>query len=94
MPKGQSIAFTLSSLLAAGLLLAPAAVASEQLVAYEIVDESSIPNSLTGKPGDPARGRAGPIPRGHPRRDRLRTPSRLLDHDAGRRHLAGRTGHR
>ena len=57
MPKGQSIAFTLSSLLAAGLLLAPAAVASEQLVAYEIVDESSILNSLTGKPGDPARGR-------------------------------------
>jgi sulfur-oxidizing protein SoxX len=31
--------------------------AADELVKYEIVDESSIPKSLTGKPGDPVAGR-------------------------------------
>ena len=30
---------------------------AEETVAYEIVDESSIPESLTGRPGDPDKGR-------------------------------------
>ena len=34
-----------------------AAAMAEELVAFKIVDESSIPASLTGKPGDPANGR-------------------------------------
>lgn len=34
-----------------------ATAAAQDLVAYKIVDESSIPASLTGKPGDPANGR-------------------------------------
>lgn len=31
--------------------------AAEDFVAFKIVDNQSIPQSLTGKPGDPARGR-------------------------------------
>lgn len=39
------------------LLLLPVPGTAETLVAYEIVDGREIPSSLTGKPGDPARGR-------------------------------------
>lgn len=35
----------------------PLAVAAEELVAYKITNEASIEKSLTGKPGDPVRGR-------------------------------------
>lgn len=38
--------------------LAPASVSAAELVNYTIVDGTSIPNSLTGEPGDPERGRA------------------------------------
>ena len=46
-------------LLAAALLAGgfSAAAAAAELVAFKIVDESSIPDSLTGKAGDPANGR-------------------------------------
>jgi len=42
---------------AAGIALAAANASAEQIVRYKIVDDASIPQSLTGKPGDPARGR-------------------------------------
>jgi sulfur-oxidizing protein SoxX len=32
-------------------------VAADEMVAYQIVDEVSIPKSLTGQPGDPVEGR-------------------------------------
>lgn len=53
------------TVLAAPLLLAAGATAAfgEDLVEYEIVDGISIPESLTGKPGDPARGREVAIDR-------------------------------
>ena len=57
VPKGQSIYLTISTLLAVGLLVAPAAVASEQMAAYEVVDENSIPKPLTDQAGDPVSGR-------------------------------------
>ena len=44
--------------LVAAAALAGAARASEPVVAYTIVDGRAIPESLTGKPGDPERGRA------------------------------------
>ena len=34
------------------------AAPAEEPVAYEVVDEASIPEPLTGKPGDPDKGRA------------------------------------
>jgi sulfur-oxidizing protein SoxX len=45
------------ALLAVVLTAGAPAVAAETLVSYEIVDDA-IPNSLTGRPGDPVRGRA------------------------------------
>lgn len=53
---------TLSALTAAGVLVAGAAGAAErqvteQGITYTIVDESIIPQSLTGRPGDPEKGR-------------------------------------
>ena len=51
----------LNSLGAAGIALLllgqPGLIQAEELVAYEIVDEYSIPKPLTGKPGDPGKGR-------------------------------------
>ena len=44
------------------LVAGPAHAAADQ-VAYNIVDGVSIPNSLTGKPGDPVKGRAVAINR-------------------------------
>jgi len=43
---GAVVALTLSS-----------AVGAAEMAKYEVVDDSSIPESLTGKPGDPANGR-------------------------------------
>jgi L-cysteine S-thiosulfotransferase len=40
------------------LALAQPAGGAERVVAYEIVDASTIPDSLTGRPGDPEAGRA------------------------------------
>ncbi len=44
---------------AVGLMLGASAVAgeAEKLVKYEVVDQPTIPKSLTGKPGDAAQGR-------------------------------------
>ena len=39
------------------IVLATGAAHAAQQVAYNIVDGTSIPESLTGKPGDPAKGR-------------------------------------
>ncbi len=39
------------------LVINGAGAKAQELVKYEIVDETSIPKSLTGKPGDPANGR-------------------------------------
>lgn len=55
--KGLGIGFGFATCLAVGLLFASSASASEQLVAYKVIDESSIPQSLTGEAGDPLRGR-------------------------------------
>lgn len=44
-------------------LTAPALVAAQGAASYRIVDDSSIPESLTGKAGDPAKGRAVAINR-------------------------------
>ena len=52
--------FVVSALAAVvGLVLGTSAIAGEaaKLVKYQIVDESSIPKSLTGKPGDAKKGR-------------------------------------
>ncbi len=38
-------------------LCAAGPAAAEELAAFKVVDESSIPESLTGKPGDPVEGR-------------------------------------
>ncbi len=46
---------------AAAALMAAAPMSAgqaDEMVAYEIVDEESVPDSLTGKPGDPEQGRA------------------------------------
>jgi sulfur-oxidizing protein SoxX len=37
--------------------LAPVSATAEDLVSYKIADGTSIPQSLTGKPGDPEKGR-------------------------------------
>jgi len=47
---------TLALAPAVGIILSATAGAAE-MAKYEVVDESSIPKSLTGKPGDPAKGR-------------------------------------
>jgi sulfur-oxidizing protein SoxX len=44
------------AVLALGLMV-NAGVGAGELVAYKVVDETSIEQSLTGKPGDPAKGR-------------------------------------
>ncbi len=49
-------------MLAVGLLTAPPAGAQE-VVNYTVVDESSIPTSLTGKPGNPEKGREAAVGR-------------------------------
>ena len=41
----------------------PQVVVAQELVAYKITNEQSIDNSLTGKPGDPERGRAVAVDR-------------------------------
>ena len=46
------------AVLAVAGLTAPANVAAEELVKIKIVDANSIPDSLTGKAGDPVKGRA------------------------------------
>lgn len=43
--------------------LTPVSAAAEELVSYKIADGTSIPQSLTGKPGDPEKGRAVAIHR-------------------------------
>ena len=43
--------------LAAAGMLVPASATAEELVKFSIVDGQSIPASLTGKPGDPVKGR-------------------------------------
>ncbi len=57
MTMGKGIGFCV--LATAGVLLGIAndIALSEELVPYEIVDEHSIPQSLTGAPGDPDAGR-------------------------------------
>lgn len=42
---------------------APTTARADELVSYEIVDDTSIPASLTGQPGDPAKGREVAIDR-------------------------------
>ena len=42
---------------AALVTLIAGAAAAEEFVAFKVVDNESIPQSLTGKPGDPANGR-------------------------------------
>lgn len=49
--------------LAFGAFAAPGNVAADELVQFGIVDGSSIPKSLTGKAGDPEKGRAVAIHR-------------------------------
>jgi len=44
-------------------LAAPASVAAEELASFSIVGGNSIPDSLTGKAGDPVKGRATAIHR-------------------------------
>ena len=57
-PKSSADARAAAALALAGAIgLAPAATASQALRPYEIVGDA-IPDSLTGVPGDPARGRA------------------------------------
>lgn len=46
-----------AAMLAVAGITAPATVAAEELVKFSIVDGSSVPNSLTGKAGDPVKGR-------------------------------------
>jgi sulfur-oxidizing protein SoxX len=45
------------AVLVLGVLSIAPAVVAEEVVAYEIVDEVSIPKALTGSAGDPDRGR-------------------------------------
>jgi sulfur-oxidizing protein SoxX len=44
-------------LVSAAVLLAGKASSAQELVAYNIVDEISIPKPLTDQPGDPVKGR-------------------------------------
>ena len=48
----------LLSLAFLALALAGSAAAADRVVAYRIVDARAIPDSLTGRPGDPEAGRA------------------------------------
>lgn len=50
-------------LLAAAGMAMPAAAPADELVSFAVVDGHSIPKSLTGKPGDPVKGRAVAIHR-------------------------------
>ena len=58
---------SLRTVLSAAAILAITAVAgsasAESLVSYQVVDDYSIPQSLTGAPGDPAKGREVAIDR-------------------------------
>lgn len=55
---GKSLVKLCASLCGAAVIALSAANASaEQAVRYKIVDGAGIPQSLTGKPGDPASGR-------------------------------------
>lgn len=56
------LAFAMAGAAAIALALAGPVRAEEQ-VAYKVMDGTSIPKSLTGKPGDPAKGRAVAINR-------------------------------
>ena len=49
--------------LAAGALIIPADAAADELVKFTVVDGNSIPDSLTGKAGDPENGRKVAIDR-------------------------------
>ena len=51
------------TILAIASMLAPANAAAEELVNFKIVNGSSIPDSLTGKAGDPVKGRETAIHR-------------------------------
>jgi len=51
------------AILAIASMAAPANVAAEELVNFKIVNGSSIPDSLTGKAGDPVKGRETAIHR-------------------------------
>ena len=51
------LAFAMAGAAAIAFALAGPVRAEEQ-VAYKVMDGTSIPKSLTGKPGDPAKGRA------------------------------------
>lgn len=49
---------TVLGVLGTGALVATVApAAAEELVAYEVVEDVGIPESLTGQPGDPVRGK-------------------------------------
>ena len=52
-----------AAMLAVAGMSAPANVAAEEMVNFSIVDGNSIPDSLTGKAGDPAKGRETAIHR-------------------------------
>ncbi len=52
-----------AAILAIASMAAPANVAAEELVKFKIVNGSSIPDSLTGKAGDPVKGRETAIHR-------------------------------
>lgn len=49
--------------LVASVLAAPATATADELVKFSIVDGSSVPKPLTGKAGDPEKGRATAIHR-------------------------------
>ncbi len=51
------------AVLAIAGMATPATVAATELVNYKIIDSNSIPDSLTGKPGDPVKGRKTAIHR-------------------------------
>lgn len=51
------------AVLAIAGMATPASVAAAELVKYKVVDSNSIPDSLTGKPGDPVKGRQTAIHR-------------------------------
>jgi sulfur-oxidizing protein SoxX len=50
-------------ILAAALLTVGSEGLAGEMVSYEVVDDSSIPEPLTNEPGDPQRGRAAAIDR-------------------------------
>ena len=51
------------AVLAIAGMATPANVAATELVNYKVIDSNSIPDSLTGKPGDPVKGRETAIHR-------------------------------